>query len=193
MFRLISASVALQMLAVVAVGSFCGCGDVDTFKVRSGSWGDKEPPSDWEGTIVELTHVTMPCDDDPEGLRAFVGAHLEFENCAALATKSVCSADAGESVAIDVQARSIVFDFSNVVGPGVFGPADFNGYVIADLVGRAPELIGATVDRRMTTLDLDDQDIVIDGSSVHANFAGLTFEDSDFVKVDLVFEEMEAP
>lgn len=192
MFRFISALVARPMLAVVVAGSFCGCGDVDTFKLRPDSWGELQPRDDWEGTIVELTHVTMPCEEKPEGLRAFVGAHTEFENCAALATKSVCSVDASASVSIDVEARSIVFDFSNIVSPGEFGRADFNGYVIADLLRTTPALIGAKVDREMTTLELDDDDIVIDRGSVHANFAGLAFEDSDFVKVDLVFAEVEA-
>lgn len=179
---------ASTMLPVVAAASlFGGCGEVDTFKLRAGSFGETEPLADWQGAIVELVHVTTPCNEVSAGLRAFVDDHMEFENCAVDAPKSLCSPGAEAAVAIDVQPDSIIYDFSNVAGPGVFGQADFNGYVIAELLGIGPKIVAASIDRDATTFDLDDEDIIVDGASVHANFQGLAFEAGDFVKIDLVF------
>lgn len=180
---------ASPLLAIVAAaGLFCGCGDVDTFKLRPGSLGQTEPLADWQGAIVELVHMTEPCSEVSEGLRAFVGDHMEFANCAVDAPKSVCAPGAEAAVAIDVQAQSIIYDFSNVANPGVFGRADFNGYVIANLFSVGPKLVAANVDREATTVDLDDADVVVHADSVHANFEGLAFDAGDFVKIDLVFE-----
>lgn len=180
---------ASPMLAVVTAAClFGGCGDVDAFKLRSGSWGETEPLADWQGAIVELVHMTTPCNEVSDGLRAFVADHVEFANCAVDAPKSLCSPGAEAAVAIDVQPHSIIYDFSNVVDPGVFGRADFNGYVIADLLGAGPRIVAASIDREATTFDLDDDDIVVDGNSVRVNFGGLAFDAGDFVKIDLVFE-----
>ena len=180
---------ASPMLAVVAAASLFGaCGDAHTFNLRPGSWGETEPLADWQGAIVELVHVTTPCDEVSQGLRALVADHMEFANCAVDAPKSLCSPGAEVAVAIDVQPRSIIYDFSNVADPGVFGHADFNGYVIADLLGGGPRIVAASIDREATTFDLDDEDIVVDGDSVHTNFEGLAFDAGDFVKIDLVFE-----
>ena len=185
---------ASPMLAVVAAAClFGGCGDVHTFKLRPGSWGETEPLADWQGTIVELVHVTTPCNEVSDGLRAFVADHMEFANCAVDAPKSLCSPGAEAAVAIDVQPHSIIYDFSNVADPGVFGRADFNGYVITDLLGAGPRIAAASIDREATTFDLDDNDIVVDGDSVRANFESLAFDAGDFVKIDLVFESPTEP
>ncbi|MBT8451104.1 MAG: hypothetical protein KJO40_03945 [Deltaproteobacteria bacterium] len=181
---------APPMLAVVAAGLLGGCGDVDTFKLRPDSWGEIEPRADWQGALIELVHVTEPCNETADGLRALVGDHMEFANCAIGAPKSRCAPSAEAALAIDVQPRSIIYDFSNVEGPGVFGRADFDGYVIANLLGVGPRIVAANIDRDATTLDLDDDDIVVDGDSVHANFEGHAFNASDFVKIDLVFESL---
>ena len=181
---------APPMLAVVAAGFLGGCGDIDTFKLRPASSGEIEPFADWQGALVELVHVTEPCDETADGLRALVGDHMEFANCAIGAPESRCSPSAETALAIDVQPRSIIYDFSNVEGPGVFGRADFNGYVIDNLFGVGPRIVAANIDRDATTLDLNDDDIVVDGDSVHANFEGHAFDSSDFVKIDFVFESI---
>jgi hypothetical protein len=181
---------ASPMLAVVAASLFGGCGDIDTFKLRPASSGEIEPLADWEGAIVELVHMTEPCNETAGGLRALVGDHMEFANCAIGVPKSGCSPSAEAALAIDVQPRSIVYDFSNVEDSGVFRRTDFNGYVIANLFGIGPRIVAANIDREATTLDLDDDDIVVHDDSVHANFAGHAFDASDFVKIDLVFESI---
>lgn len=55
--------------------------------------------------------------------------------------------------------------------------------------GLTPEVVVATVDRELSTLDLDERHIIVDGRTLHANFAGLEFDSSDLVKIDLVFAD----
>jgi hypothetical protein len=50
-----------------------------------------------------------------------------------------------------------------------------------------PEIVVARVRHEGSTLDLDDAQITVDGSTIRANFAGLAFDSIDFVKIDLVF------
>ena len=103
------------------------------------------------------------------------------------------SAPATSSSAIDVQPRSIIYDFSNVDEAGAFAPAAFNGYVLVDVLRFAPSIAAARIDRERTTLGLDDRDIVIEDDSIHVNFAGLDFDDTDFVKIDLEFADIGSP
>lgn len=180
------------LAVVVAASALYGCGDVHAYKLDPGSFGETEPAADWNGTVVELAHMTTPCDSVTEGPRAWVGDHMEFPNCAAAAPKSSCASDNLVAVAIDVQPRGIIYDFANIGGPGIFERADFNGYVVVDLLRTSPRILEARIDRDMTTLDLEDRDVVVDGRSVHANFEGLRFENTDFVKINLVFAEAES-
>jgi hypothetical protein len=180
------------MVAVAAASVFSACGDVDAFKLRSDSWGETQPLVDWNGTVVELHHQTLPCDIvASECLSSFVGEHMEFNGFDVKGLKSECSRGAEAAVAVDVQGRSIIFDFSNVDSPDVFRGADFNGYVVHEMLAAAPEILAAELDREVSTLDLEDEDIVIDGSTIRANFAGHSFDETDFVKIDLVFAEVE--
>ena len=191
MKRFAIGSFAWPMLAAtVAANVFCGCGDAHTFKLSPDSWGETQPLVDWNGTIVELHHQTLPCETSaPECLRSFVGDRVEFEGLDVKGLKSDCSQGVEAAVAIDVQPQSIIFDFSNVENPGAYRRTDFDGYVLRDLTGATPEIVVARVDRETSTLDLDDGQISIDGGTIRANFAGLAFDSTDLVKIDLVFAE----
>ena len=185
-------SFAWSIVAVAAASVLSACGDVDTFKLSSSSWGETQPLADWNGTLVELHHQTLPCETvASECLSSFVGQHMEFEGFDVKGLKSECSRGAEAAVAVDVQARSIIFDFSNVDSSGVFPRSEFNGYVVHEMLGAAPEILDAQLDREVSTLDLDDHDIVIEGSTIRANFEGHAFDETDFVKIDLVFAEVE--
>ena len=189
MKKLAIGSLAWPMLAAAA-NVLCACGDAHTFKIRPDSWGETEPRVDWDGTIVEVHRQTLPCDaGTPECLRSFVGDQMEFEGLDVQGLKSDCTRGAGAAVAIDVQPRSIVFDFSNIESPGVFRQTDFDGYVVKDLTGVTPDIVAATVDREVSTVDLDDRQIIVDGGTLRANFAGLAFDNTDLVKIDLAFAE----
>lgn len=180
------------LAAALGATAFYGCGDLHTYKLDPGSLGDAEPAEDWNGTIVELVQMMAPCDSVPEGLRAWVGDQMEFHNCAVEAPWSSCAASSRVAVAVDVQPRAIIYDFSNIESAGRFERAGFTGYVIADIIGASPGILEARIDREVTTLDLEDEDIVVDGNSVRMNFEGLRFEDTDFVKIDLVFAGAES-
>ncbi|MBW2551696.1 MAG: hypothetical protein JRE73_13260 [Deltaproteobacteria bacterium] len=137
------------LAAVAALGLVAACGDVDSFKIRSSGWGDTEPLVDWNGTLVQLVRVTVPCvAQDSEGLIVPVSTHMEF-------------------------------------------PAKFNGYVFTDIASSAPEIVGATIDRGVSTLQLDEDALQAEGRVVRANFEGVSFEETDFLKIDLVFAEQD--
>jgi len=190
MKRFAVGSFAWPMLAAAAANVFCACGDAHAFKLSPDSRGETEPLVDWNGTIVELHRQTLPCETDaPECLRSFVGDQMEFEGLEVRGLKSECSRGGGAAVAVDVQPRSIIFDFSNVENPGAFRRTDFDGFMVRDLTGMPPDIAVARVDREVSTLDLDDRQIIVDAGTIRANFAGLAFDSTDFVKIDLVFAE----
>lgn len=72
---------------------------------------------------------------------------------------------------------------------GVFTSADFDGYVIDVLAHSDREISSATVDRNLSNLDLDDDELIVDGHTLRANFAGLAFDETTFVKIDLLFAD----
>ncbi len=192
MKRITIGSFAWPMLVVAVLSVLCACGDVDAYRINPHGWGETHALVDWNGTIVELHHQTLPCEIvASECLSSFVGDYLEFHGLDVKGLKNDCSPGAEAAVAVDVQARSIVFDFSNVESPSIFRGGDFNGYVLREILGAAPELLAAELDREVSTLDLGDDDIVVEGSTIRADFAGHSFDETDFVKIDLVFAEVE--
>lgn len=182
------ASTSTALAVTTGALLFIGCGDVDTFKLSPGEFVPREPADDWNGVIVELRQQADGCEVMEEGLRAFVGDQMEFHNCL-LALPQHCELSARVPVAVDVQPRSIIYDFSNIDAAGAFQDAGFNGYVVADLLRIAPNIAAARIDHEQTTLELDDVDIAVEDGSVHVNFAGLDFDDNDFVKIDLEFDD----
>lgn len=188
----------MKMLATVsflfAIGTalnLCACGDVDTYKIRTSGWGETESRTDLDGAVVQLVRTVVPCDSEASNqLFALVGSQMEFPGNTVASVKSSC-AHTEAAVDIDLEGRSIIYDFSNIVGPGEFAAAAFNGYVFTDLSESGPVILGATVDRTVTTVDLEDQDLVVDGHTLRANFAGIPFDEVGFVKIDLVFEDSE--
>ncbi len=176
-------------LAVITIAGFVtACGDANTYRLHSSQRGEASLTS-WNGTIVELIRATSPCDSAiSEGLMVPVGSPLEFPGEKVAKLKSACSGGSEVAVSIDIEARSIIFDFSSVARPGVFTAANFNGYVLTDMADAAPELVGATIDRGLSTLQLGDDALQIESRVVRANFEGIAFDDTGFVKIDLLFE-----
>lgn len=181
------------LLAVAALGLASGCGDVEAFNFRTGPIDPAEPLTDLNGALVQLVRVTEPCDsEDADPLFALVSDAMEFSGERVVELKSSCSDGAEVAVSIDLQARSIIYDFSSVASPGIFAPADFNGYLFI-CGATTPELQGATVDRTVTTLDLDDADLAVDGHTLMVNFENLSFDERGFVKIDLAIAEVSTP
>jgi hypothetical protein len=191
MNRLPVVSFASRALAVVAaLGFITACGDVDTYKVRTSPWEDTESLTNLEGRLVRLVRATSLCDSgESEELLSLVGSHTEFPGEDVATLKSSCSGANEANVSIDLDAKSIIYDFSNVAGSGMFASADFNGYVFDTLARSCGEISSATVDRNLSNLALNDDDLVVDGHTLRANFAGLSFDETTFVKIDLVFAD----
>ena len=180
------------LAVAVALGLVTACGDVDTFKIRTSGWGETEPLVDWNGTLVQLVRATMPCaSQNSEGMIVPVGTHMEFPGERVAALKSSCSVDVEAEVSIDVEGRSIIYDFSSVTAAGVFTATNFNGYVFTDMARSAPEIVGATIDQSVSTLQLDDDALQAEGRVVRANFEGVLFDETSFLKIDLLFAEQD--
>ena len=187
-------SLGQPVFAVVATLSLvAACGDAHTYKIRTDSWGESEPPTDWNGTFVKLVRATTPCDsEENDELIVPVCAQVEFPGEELATLKSSCSGSTEAEVSIDVvEGRSIIYDFSSVTKAGAFKAANFNGYVFTELLDTAPELVGARVDRGVSTLELDDDALSVDGHVLRANFEGISFDHTSFVKIDLVFAKLD--
>ncbi len=185
-------SLAWSTFTVVASLSLVtACGDVDTYKFRNSPWGESEPYKNWDFTYLQLVRATTPCDSEAqEELIVLTCAEVEFPGEHLAKLNSSCSAGTEAEVTIDIiDGQSIIYDFSSVTAKGTFTSASFNGYVFTELLGVAPELVSATVDGEVSTLELDDDALRVDGHALRVNFEGIPFDDAAFVKIDLVFAD----
>lgn len=174
---------------LTALSFIIACGDVDAYKVHTSSWEGTEALSDMQGRLVRLVRATTHCES--EALLSLVGSHMEFPAEDVVALTSSCPGANEVNVGIDLDAKSIVYDFSNVAGSGVFASAEFNGYVIESMARSCGEISSATVDRKLSNLALDDDDVATNGHALRVNFAGLPFDETTFVKIDVVFTSTE--
>lgn len=184
-WRVASAAAALTLATA--------CGDVSTFKLQTSEWGETQPLSDWNSTFVQLTRSAATCvsenvSEESEGLLAPVGSHVEFPGEEVAALKSGCANDVAAEVSIDVEGRSIIYDFSSVSNAGVFTTDGFNGYVFAEVANAAPKIARATIDHELSTMQLDDGAIETEGHALRIDFAGMEFDATDFLKIDLAFD-----
>jgi hypothetical protein len=185
-------SLARSMCIVVAsLTLVTACGDVESFNLRNSSWGETEPYTNWDFTYVQLARATTPCDSEAqEKLIVLACADVEFPSEHLAKLKSSCSGGTEAEATIDIiDGRSIIYDFSSVTTKGTFTSASFNGYVFTELLGAAPELVGASVDGDVSTLELDEDALRVDGNVLRVNFEGIQFDDTAFVKIDLVFAD----
>lgn len=185
-------SILCLVSAAFPLGSIAACGDVDTYTIRSSSSGDSNALTSWEGAFVQLSREEPSCEPESSGrLVAIVGAHTEFPGEDVAVLKTPCSSGREAEVSIDVEGRSIIFDFSTVSAPGKFAAGGFDGYVVNEVVNAAAELLHATVDRDITTMELDDSVFRAKGHVVRANFEGMDFDETAFIKIDLTFAELD--
>jgi hypothetical protein len=123
------------------------------------------------------------------------GAQLElhmYTSCEGLGSDDPATRCAGISSAeIEVffDGTSLLFDFSNVARSGTISDTGFEGYVLS-LTGdsRMAAIVDASIDPAVSTVDPSEVGIEVDGENVAVSFQGLEYDDTTFVKVDLVFE-----
>ncbi len=86
---------------------------------------------------------------------------------------------------VHIESRSIVFDFSNVQEPGVFPNSDFEGFV-AELSDSERSVLYAVVNPTFSNVELDEAALVYDGGGVELNLAGIAYDATTFIRIDLL-------
>lgn len=160
--RPLNRRIALATLLTALVAS--GCGDAGMFS--RGEFRERTEAragSTLEGADVAVDRVSARCDDDEAG---------------------TCPKGTTPDVEVYVESRSVIFDFSNVAAPGSFPTGDFDGFVI-EVPGDKP-ILHAQVDEESTNLELDDSAIVYGEGFVEVDFAGVAFDDTGFVEIELL-------
>lgn len=163
---------ALVLLAVLAaLGSGCGR---DYSRVSKGGFGStlaSRLVDEMDGPSAELTTYTS-CESIGGGART---------RCAGIRS-------AGVETFFD--GRSLVFDFSNAPSKGSIAEEGFEGYVLALTEdSRLASIVDAFVDETESTVEPDAVAIELDETSVSIDLGGLRYDDTTFVKIDLVFED----
>lgn len=184
--------VGTVIAAVAVVFIAAKCGDVHAFQIRSSDWDDSadgSPLSTLNGAIVQLEHVSSRCDDGvSDGLIALVGSDMEFPGESVVEIEPPCVDGRAVPLDVDVEGRSIVYDFCNVAGAGTFPQAEFEGFVVTDTFHLVAPIRSVTIDRDKSTMNVSDAAISFDEHTVWVNLAGLEYDETCRVKLDLVLE-----
>lgn len=178
-----------RMLVLSSVLLFVACGD-SNYKLSSDSWGEPTRAgllADLEGSIVELARLSSRCTEERlDSLVVLVGSHMEFPAETVTTLKSPCAGAPEVGIEIDVEGRSILYDFSSVVVAGRFPDADFEGFTLSDIFHAVAAFRGARIDRDASTMDLPDEAISFEAHSLLVNLAGMEFDAESFLKIDLL-------
>jgi len=184
--------VGTVIAAVAVVFIAAKCGDVHAFQIRPGDWdesADRTPLSTLNGAIVELKHVSSRCDHGvSDGLIALVGSGMEFPGESVVEIEPPCVDGWAVQLDVDVEGRSIVYDFCNVAAAGTFPQAEFEGFVVTDTFHLAAPIRSVTIDWDKSTMNMSDAAISFDEHTVRVNLAGLEYDETCRVKLDLVLE-----
>lgn len=184
--------VGAVVAAVLVVFIAANCGDVDTFRLRPSDWDDsvdRSALSELNGAIVKLERVSSLCDEDAEErLIAQVGLQMEFPAESVVNLRSPCAAGSAVELDVDVEGQSIVYDFCNVTEAGRFPDAEFEGFVITDVLHAVAPIRDVTIDWDGTTLDMSEEAISFDEHTVRVNLAGLEYDETCRVKLVVVLE-----
>ncbi len=97
-----------------------------------------------------------------------------------------CPKGMAPDVEMYLSPRSVIFDFSNVQEPGTFADVDFEGFVLELAAGSETPILLAAIDLDATTLDVGRDAVTHDEHHLDVNFAGVSYDSDDFVKIDLL-------
>jgi len=152
-------------------------------------------PVRMDGVRVELIRHSAACGSaESQGLIVEVGPGVEYPVEAVQALKASCPDEPNPAVEVYIEDSAVVLDFSEVAGPGSFPDGEFEGYIL-DMVrtANAPVLLLATVDWGMTTLDVFEDDIRFNRDRVEINLAGVRFDSTSVLKIDLYLASVSDP
>jgi len=164
---LVSMSVGCALL----VGN-AGCGDVETFDLKPGSIDPHSVDPDhacFDGSEIELIRYSSACGTMSESLSSVVRDGLVFsaEEVQGLASPCEDGPTPGIDVLFDMASHSMLLDFSQVPQGDRFPEAAFDGYMFnVAIEERNGLLLALTIDRALSTLQLEESDIEWDRSHI---------------------------
>jgi hypothetical protein len=181
-------------IAACTLGALAGCGDAHVFKLDP---GDIDPDSAGslaagiDGADVELRRYSTGCHAAAsEPLTAKVSDGTEFTADQVKSLAAPCPESPNPGVEVQVERRSLIFDFSNVEQPGRFPASEFEGYILDISRGQnAPLLVYAVIDHKLSNVDIDNEALSYDHDFLEVNFTGTRYDSTTFVKIDLFFIE----
>lgn len=182
----------IAALALLSASGFLGgCGDAHTFSLNPGHL-QRDPNSEaanLAGADLELSRSSTLCDgSSSKSLRSKVGDGMEFSSVDVGSLDARCSASPTPGVEIDLERASLIFDFSSVESAGRFPNAVFDGYVF-DVATAEDDLllIAAAVDTTASNVEVVRVEVSNQPSRIEVNFAGASYDEHGFVKIDLLF------
>jgi hypothetical protein len=173
----------MHRIIVVILLCCLGCGD--GLAAYEGAPGNLQPGS--EGRAVHLVRRSTRCGSvTSPPLSATVGPGAEIEAERTEGMRSPCPGSPSPAVDIDIEAHSVLFDFSSVDAPGVFPNARFEGYRI-HFARACPDmaLASASVDAEHSSLRLGAHDVETHYDHLDVNLAGVAYDETSFIKIDL--------
>lgn len=160
----------LLVFLLVALGSGCGRDYSGGSKGGFGSALATRLVDRMGGPATELTTYTS-CESIEEG-----------------GLRSRCAGVRSAGVEAFFDGRSLVFDFSNAPDEGVIAETGFEGYVLSlNDQSRFAAIVDALIDEEASSVDSEALFIEVDETSVSIDFEGLRYDDTTFIKIDLVF------
>ncbi len=180
------------VITTIALTALVGCGDSHTFKINSGHIDPSSVAAVGaaiDGAEVRLSRYSTGCDaGTAEPLVAKVGDGVGFTADQVKTLASPCLEAPSPGIEIQVEGRSVIFDFANIEQSGVFPEAEFEGFIL-DLAEATETsfLMFAIIDRQLTNVDLEPDDLFSDYDHLEVNFAGAEYDANSFVKIDLFF------
>jgi len=169
-----------------------GCGDPGLVADEPGRTVPAELPAPLEGSTVRLHRESTRCGRAATGPTiAELGSGIEFSIHETKALAAPCADSPMPESEVDVDGPSIIFDFSNVRGPGVFPNSEFEGYVL-HFTRRCgdPALESATVDLTVSTVELRSADLQTHYDRLRVNLAGVRYDSKALFKIDLSWRRL---
>lgn len=176
-----------------AVTLAVGCGDSQTFTTDPGDIDPSSIPEGHEcfiGASIQLSRYSSSCDRTSPALSSEVldGVVFTAEQVSTLASPCDDGPSPGFEIAFDEMSHTVAFDFSQVSRAGRFPAADFDGYMLDVTIGEDNgTLLQVSVDREVTTLDVDSDDLDWDLDHIEVNLEGVAYDDGSLLKLQLVF------
>jgi hypothetical protein len=178
---------------VIALGLSAGCGDADAYKIDPGHIDPSDVPTDhacFMGSQIALVRHSSACSRTSSPLTSTVQDGMVFSADQIEALESPCAVGPTPrfEVIFDEDSHSMFLDFSKVAASDRFPEIDFEGYVFEVILEHANGLLlGVSVDREMSTLDLDADDLQWDAAHIELNFHGVAYDDQSLLKLNLLF------